>query len=81
MTIERIGRVHSSDEVFLATKELDFRHEFIYFIIIDRFFDGTADLEERDGVWDRGERAGLLDKTRMEWGKYWCENLQGVIDK
>lgn len=81
MNVDQMGRGLNSDEAFLATKEMDFRQEFIYFIIIDRFFDGTADLEERQGVWDRGEKAGLLDKTWMEWGKYWGGNLQGVIDK
>jgi len=61
--------------------EAEFRREFIYFIIVDRFLDGTADEEERSGTWDRGERQGLLDKTWMEWGKYWGGNLQGVIDR
>ena len=65
----------------LFISEAEFRQEFIYFIIVDRFYDGTADQEERAGVWDRGERAGLLDKTWMDWGKYWGGNLQGIIDK
>ena len=65
----------------LFISEAEFRQEFIYFIIVDRFYDGTADQEEREGVWDRGERAGLLDKTWMDWGKYWGGNLQGIIDK
>lgn len=67
------------DSLFIS--EAEFRQEFIYFIIVDRFHDGTADEEEREGVWDRGERAGLLDKTWLEWGKYWGGNLQGVIDQ
>ena len=61
--------------------ELEFREEVIYFIIVDRFQDGTSDAEERQGQWDRGDRAGLLDKTWMEWGKYWGGNLQGIIDR
>ena len=61
--------------------EAEFRQEFIYFIIVDRFLDGTADEEERSGTWDRGEKQGLLDKTWTEWGKYWGGNLQGVIDR
>jgi cyclomaltodextrin glucanotransferase len=61
--------------------EAEFRQEFIYFIIVDRFHDGTADEEERSGTWDRGARAGLLDKTWTQWGKYWGGNLQGVIDR
>ena len=65
----------------LFISEAEFRQEFIYFIIVDRFHDGTADQEERRGIWDRGERPGLLDKTWMEWGKYWGGNLQGIIDQ
>ena len=61
--------------------EAEFRQEFIYFIIVDRFHDGTADEEERAGTWDRGAKAGLLDKTWTQWGKYWGGNLQGVIDR
>ena len=61
--------------------EVEFRKEFIYFIIVDRFCDGTSEQEERQGIWDRGEQSGLLDKTWLEWGKYWGGNLQGIIDK
>lgn len=61
--------------------EAEFRREFIYFIIVDRFHDGTSEQEERQGIWDRGERAGLFDKTWLEWGKYWGGNLQGIIDQ
>lgn len=63
------------------TNEIEFRQEIIYFIIVDRFHDGTSDEEELAGQWDRGDRAGLLDKTWQEWGKYWGGNLQGIIDK
>ena len=49
--------------------EQEFRQEVIYFIIVDRFCDGTSDSEERAGIWDRGDKEGLLDKTWMEWGK------------
>lgn len=61
--------------------EAEFRQEFINFTIVDRFHDGTADEEERSGTWDCGARAGLLDKTWTQWGKYWGGNLQGVIDR
>lgn len=61
--------------------EQEFRQEVIYFIIVDRFCDGTSDSEERAGYWDRGDKEGLLDKTWMEWGKYWGGNLQGIIDR
>lgn len=70
---------HRFDSLFVS--EAEFRQEFIYFIIVDRFHDGTSDQEEREGIWDRGERPGLLDKTWMEWGKYWGGNLQGIIDQ
>lgn len=65
----------------LFTNEVEFRQEVIYFIIVDRFQDGTADQEEMAGQWDRGENQGLLDKTWQEWGKYWGGNLQGIIDR
>jgi cyclomaltodextrin glucanotransferase len=65
----------------LSVNELDFREEVIYFIIVDRFSDGTSDAEERAGIWDRGEKEGLYDKTWLQWGKYWGGNLQGIIDR
>jgi len=58
----------SSAEAFFVN-EIEFREELIYFIIVDRFNDGTSDDEERIGLWDRGDREGLYDKTWMEWGK------------
>lgn len=61
--------------------EREFREEIIYFIIVDRFFDATSDEEERRGEWDRGETAGLYDKTWTQWGKYWGGNLLGIIEK
>lgn len=65
----------------LAAGELEFREEIIYFLIVDRFHDGSSDDEERQGVWDRGEREGLYDKTWTHWGKYWGGNLLGLIEK
>ena len=65
----------------LYTSETEFREEVIYFIIVDRFFDASSDEEERSGLWDRGETAGLYDKTWTQWGKYWGGNLQGIIAK
>jgi cyclomaltodextrin glucanotransferase len=61
--------------------EREFREEVIYFIIVDRFFDATSDLEEQQGIWDRGKQAGLYDKTWTRWGKYWGGNLLGIVDK
>jgi cyclomaltodextrin glucanotransferase len=65
----------------LATTELEFREEVIYFIIVDRFHDGSSEQEEQQGIWDRGERHGLYDKTWTQWGKYWGGNLRGIIEK
>ena len=59
----------------------DFRSEVIYFLIVDRFYDATSDEEERRGVWDRGSKEGLYDKTWTQWGKYWGGNLLGIIEK
>jgi cyclomaltodextrin glucanotransferase len=61
-------------------QEIDFRQEIIYFLIVDRFCDGSSEEEERAGVWDRGQRQGLYDKTWTDWGRYWGGNLQGIID-
>ena len=61
--------------------EREFREEVIYFLIVDRFYDALSDEEERQGVWDRGSKQGLYDKTWTQWGKYWGGNLQGIIEK
>ena len=59
----------------LFITEREFREEVIYFLIVDRFYDATSDEEERQGVWDRGSKQGLYDKTWTQWGKYWGGNL------
>lgn len=66
---------------WINSNQIDFRQEVVYFLIVDRFHDGSADEEERKGIWDRGEKSGLLDKTWLDWGKYWGGNLAGVIEK
>ena len=66
--------MRSPAETFFVN-EIEFREELIYFIIVDRFNDGTSDDEERRGLWDRGDGEGLYDKTWKEWGKYWGGNL------
>ena len=65
----------------LFDSPVDFRSEVIYFLIVDRFYDATSDEEERQGVWDRGSKEGLYDKTWTQWGKYWGGNLLGIIEK
>lgn len=64
-----------------SSTEREFREEVIYFIIVDRFYDATSDDEERQGLWDRGDKPGLYDKTWTQWGKYWGGNLTGIIQK
>jgi cyclomaltodextrin glucanotransferase len=58
---------------FLFTREIEFRQETIYFIIVDRFFQGGAP--------NPGPNPELFDPTRTAWGKYWGGDLQGVIEK
>lgn len=60
---------------------VDFRHEVIYFIIVDRFHDGHASGDEAVEASEVEETKGLYDKTRKIWGKYWGGNLQGIINK
>lgn len=62
------------DLEFLYTRDIEFRQETLYFIVVDRFFDGDPDNNE-------GPTPDLYDPTRTEWGKYWGGDLQGVIDK
>ena len=58
----------------LYTRDIEFRQETIYFLVVDRFYDGDQDNSE-------GENSELYDPSRQEWGKYWGGDLQGVIDK
>jgi cyclomaltodextrin glucanotransferase len=62
------------DLEFLYTRDIEFRQETIYFIVVDRFFDGDPDNSE-------GPNPELYDPTGQDWGKYWGGDLQGVIDK
>ena len=62
------------DLEFLYTRDIEFRQETIYFIVVDRFHDGDPDNNE-------GPNPELYDPGRQEWGKYWGGDLQGVIDK
>ncbi|NMG10021.1 alpha-amylase family glycosyl hydrolase [Brasilonema sp. UFV-L1] len=62
------------DLEFLYTRDIEFRQETIYFLVVDRFYDGDPENSE-------GENAELYDPTRQDWGKYWGGDLQGVIDK
>lgn len=62
------------DLEFLYTRDIEFRQETIYFIVVDRFHDGDPDNSV-------GPNAELYDPERQDWGKYWGGDLQGIIDK
>lgn len=59
---------------YLATRDLEFRQETVYFIVVDRFNDGDPDNSA-------GPNPALHDPTRQDWHKYWGGDLQGIIDK
>lgn len=59
---------------FIFTRDIEFRQETIYFIVVDRFFDGDPENNE-------GENPELYDPEKKDWGKYWGGDLQGIIDK
>jgi cyclomaltodextrin glucanotransferase len=62
------------DLEFLYTRDIEFRQETIYFIVVDRFYDGDPENSE-------GTNSELYDPNGQDWGKYWGGDLQGVIDK
>lgn len=62
------------DLEFLYTRDIEFRQETLYFLVVDRFHDGDADNSE-------GPNPELYDPEGKDWGKYWGGDLQGVIDK
>ena len=62
------------DLEFLYTRDIEFRQETIYFIVVDRFKDGNP--KNNPGI-----NAELYDPEKKEWGKYWGGDLQGIIDK
>ncbi|HEY9619081.1 MAG TPA: alpha-amylase family glycosyl hydrolase [Crinalium sp.] len=62
------------DLEFLYTRDVEFRQETIYFIVVDRFYDGDPENSE-------GPNPELYDENREDWGKYWGGDLQGIIDK
>ncbi|WP_414664347.1 alpha-amylase family glycosyl hydrolase [Horticoccus sp. 23ND18S-11] len=59
---------------YLAKRDLEFRQETIYFIVVDRFFDG-------DPANSAGPNPALYDPERRDWNRYWGGDLQGIIDK
>ncbi|MGG6296837.1 alpha-amylase family glycosyl hydrolase [Leptolyngbya sp. AN02str] len=71
-TDESLGQ--NEDFEFLFTRDIEFRQETIYFIVVDRFHDGDPDNNQ-------GPNAELYDPSRTDWWKYWGGDIQGVIDK
>jgi cyclomaltodextrin glucanotransferase len=58
----------------LGVTDIEFRGEVIYFLVVDRFFDGDANNNS-------GQDPKLYDPERKDWGKYWGGDLEGVIQK
>jgi cyclomaltodextrin glucanotransferase len=58
----------------VGVTDIEFRGEVIYFLVVDRFFDG-------DPHNNNGQEPALYDPERRNWGKYWGGDLQGVIAK
>ncbi len=59
---------------FLYTRDIEFRQETIYFIVVDRFNDGNPNN-------NKGFNSDLYNPDRTEWGKYWGGDIKGIIDK
>ncbi len=72
--IEEVKPESELDLEFLYTRDIEFRQETIYFIVVDRFQDG-------DPANNEGPNPELYDPEGKDWGKYWGGDLQGVIDK
>ncbi len=64
----------TEDFEFLYTRDIEFRQETLYFIVVDRFRDGDPRNNE-------GPNPDLYDPDHQDWWKYWGGDLQGVIDK
>ncbi|MEG4859160.1 alpha-amylase family glycosyl hydrolase [Microcoleus sp. K1-B6] len=72
--VEEVKPESELDLEFLYTRDIEFRQETIYFIVVDRFYDGDPENNE-------GPNPELYDPEGKDWGKYWGGDLQGVIDK
>jgi len=72
--VEEVKPESELDLEFLYTRDIEFRQETIYFIVVDRFHDG-------DPANNEGPNPELYDPEGKDWGKYWGGDLQGVIDK
>ncbi len=74
LEISEISSETDLDLDFIFTRDIEFRQETLYFIVVDRFHDGDPDNNE-------GPNPELYDPSQEEWGKYWGGDLQGIIDK
>ncbi len=72
--VEEVKPETELDLEFLYTRDIEFRQETIYFIVVDRFHDG-------DSANNEGPNPELYDPEGKNWGKYWGGDLQGVIEK
>ena len=72
--VEEVKPESEIDLEFLYTRDIEFRQETIYFLVVDRFYDGDPENSE-------GPNPELYDPEAQDWGKYWGGDLQGVIDK
>ncbi|MBI5527490.1 MAG: cyclomaltodextrin glucanotransferase [Deltaproteobacteria bacterium] len=52
----------------------DFRKDTMYFIVVDRFFDGDTQN-------DHGKNPAQFDPERKNWMMYWGGDLEGIIQK
>ena len=58
----------------VGVTDIEFRGEVIYFLVVDRFFDGDPNN-------NAGQDPKLYDPDRKDYGKYWGGDLEGVIQK
>ena len=61
--------------VQLPARASDFKHEVIYQIITDRFFDGSTANN------NPAQSSGLYDGTHTNWRAYWGGDLAGIQQK
>lgn len=57
-----------------SATDAEFRSTVIYFLVVDRFFDGCPDNNTIGNP-------ELFDPERKHWQKYWGGDVQGAIDK
>jgi len=72
--VEETQTENDVDLDFLYTRDIEFRQETLYFVVVDRFYDGDPENNQ-------GPNPELYDPDQQDWGKYWGGDLQGVIDK